>query len=535
MALKIQRGVSQSLYKYLPDSWVDFPVRDNGRQNYIAKVIRWNGDELDKVNKKRVIRIVNQRVKQFSDQIESLGSPSIQPAVGFGDGLNIDNCVVKVPKHDVDERGAVVALDPLAFFCPKCHKVHQYFDKADYDRHKGRCDNCHIEMKQIRLVYICKCGWSTSRQPIRCKYCGSTTDMHWSGNLNDYDFYCGKCHRKTPMLQKCKQCGTVLTPRPALDSSSYYPKSVDIIDIYDEKTEDFITNVDEGKYLAIAHWLGEIPHKTLSDMISKGTVFDKEAYDKSYQSAYENLKSVVGEEQAKVLATNIAQNAAGGDYQKVIIDAKVKLLPTTGDKYTQIAEQILEYISVQQMDDRVTIQDAANASQLLNTNAHPETFPDIVKKYGFSDVSAFGKIPFVTCAYGYTRRESEPKQGVQLHAFPEEKHGTKNVYAYPLTTEGVMFELDRVKILKWLEKNDFVELDPDLDLDDEQAVKLWFLNHIQADKITPFGTLNKVIDPETFYVYNLLHSISHVLIKSAAVKSGLSKDSLSEYIMPVMK
>ena len=35
---QMKRGKAQALYKYLPDSWIDFSVRGKDRKQYIAKV-----------------------------------------------------------------------------------------------------------------------------------------------------------------------------------------------------------------------------------------------------------------------------------------------------------------------------------------------------------------------------------------------------------------------------------------------------------------------------------------------------------------
>ena len=60
MKEQMRRGVSQSLYKYLPESWIDFTVRGSERNNYIAQVLRWNSEKLDGINKNRLLRVVNQ-------------------------------------------------------------------------------------------------------------------------------------------------------------------------------------------------------------------------------------------------------------------------------------------------------------------------------------------------------------------------------------------------------------------------------------------------------------------------------------------
>lgn len=42
---QMKRGKNQSLYKYLPETWIDFSVRGKERRQYIAKVLRWNSRE----------------------------------------------------------------------------------------------------------------------------------------------------------------------------------------------------------------------------------------------------------------------------------------------------------------------------------------------------------------------------------------------------------------------------------------------------------------------------------------------------------
>ena len=193
MSYKMSRGVSQSLYKYLPESWIDFAARGDERHNYIAKVKRWNSVQLENVNRKRLLRIVNKRIKQFSDSVEKDGSSNVKPTSGFGTGLSVENCRILEPKHNTDERGIVAQLDPVTFYCPKCNRVYQFNGKEGYDKLRGKCVKCKIELKQFRLVYYCKCGWSSSRQPVYCSTCGTNEHIRWSGEIGDYNFRCSKC------------------------------------------------------------------------------------------------------------------------------------------------------------------------------------------------------------------------------------------------------------------------------------------------------------------------------------------------------
>ena len=121
---QMKRGKTQSLYKYLPESWIDFSVRGKERKQYIAKVERWNSEKLVGINSKRLIRTVNQEVESFNKQ-GLYGNPLLPPTIGFGTELNENNCDVLTPKASDEERGIVASISPLTFYCPKCKKVYQ--------------------------------------------------------------------------------------------------------------------------------------------------------------------------------------------------------------------------------------------------------------------------------------------------------------------------------------------------------------------------------------------------------------------------
>lgn len=84
----MKRGVSQSLYKYLPESWIDFSVRGEERYNYIAHVTRWNSEKLDGINKRRLIRVVNQAIEAFGTAADE--GTIISNTAGYGNGLTLE-------------------------------------------------------------------------------------------------------------------------------------------------------------------------------------------------------------------------------------------------------------------------------------------------------------------------------------------------------------------------------------------------------------------------------------------------------------
>ena len=243
MSLKKQmkRGKNQSLYKYLPDEWIDFSVRGKERRQYIAKVIRWNSEKLDNINEKRLIRTVNESVRSFENQ--GSGYSHISPTIGFGAELTKDNCDVLTPKASNEERGIIAQISPLIFYCKICNKVYQFNREDEYQSHRY-CTNpgCnHAELAQFRQIYFCKCGYATDKHNPRCKEHGYQY-IKWYGN---YNFICTKCKRQIPMQVTCPVCGNMLRPKVALDPAQFLVFSLSLIDLINEELENFIVSSDD--------------------------------------------------------------------------------------------------------------------------------------------------------------------------------------------------------------------------------------------------------------------------------------------------
>lgn len=522
---QMKRGKTQALYKYLPESWIDFSIRGKERKQYIAKVVRWNSEKLVGVNTKRLIRIVNGTIQSFAKQGAN-GNPALPAISGFGSELSPVTCDVLTPKASEAERGIVANISPLTFYCKKCYKVYQFHSTDTYMRHH-KCNNCKIELTQLRQVYFCKCGYATDKHNARCSIHGNES-IRWDGQFN---FICTECNKKIPMQKTCPICNNRLGPKVALDPSQFFTYGLSLIDLIDENLEDFISDTDYGQYIVLAFWFGKISESELKKIIKDGITSDETEYQKIYTEFLNLFSSSFSEEQAKAAAKIAADQQCGNQYQAIISQIKGSLF-TSNLNVSKSAEMILEYNMVKNLEDVATLDKAIEVAKMLNTNAHPELFWEIASKFGIKNAQACDKIPFVSCSYGYTRVESEYKDGVQLHAFTEETSGRKNIYAVKMHTEGILIEFDQKRIIEWLIQNQFIADEDIPDTSSEQELKLWFINHIQSSIIHPFSNINEDESKETYYVYRLLHSISHLLIRAAADIGGLGKDSLSEYIFP---
>lgn len=523
---QMKRGKTQALYKYLPESWIDFSVRGKERKQYIAKVVRWNSEKLVGINIKRLIRIVNNAIQSFAQQGAN-GNPALPAITGFGAELTSQNCDVLSPKASEEERGIIANISPLTFYCKKCYKVFQFNSEDTYYKYH-KCNRCGVELTQLRQIYFCKCGYATDKHSAHCTIHGNKS-IKWDG---EYNFICTECNKKIPMQVTCLVCKNRLGPKVALDPSQFFTYSLSLIDLIDEKLEKFISDTEYGQYIVLAYWLNMISEDELNRIIKDGITTDEEEYQKIYQQCLNLFMSAFGDEtQASIAAKASADQQCGNQYHEMITSIKASLC-TSEENVSRLSEMILEYNMVKNLDEVATLDKAIEVAKVLNTNANPEAFWDIANQFGIINAQVCDKIPFVSCSYGYTRGESEYKEGVQLHAFKEETNGRKNIYAIKMNTEGVLFEFDRKKIIEWLLENEFIDQSNAPDANSEEELKMWFINFIKPELIHPFTNIDEEVSPGTYYVYRLLHSISHLLIRAAADIGGLGKDSLSEYIFP---
>lgn len=527
---EMNRSVTQALYKYLPEAWIDFYVKKT-RSMYTARVRNWNSELLTDINSARLVNKVKNNIVAFKESGGKLD--------GFGDenDIDIETYEVRTPKIGVNP-DVFAEISPLTFYCSECNKIFRIKESSDVKKYtipKSKC--CNKPLKQLSLIYSCHCGWTGPLEPIGC-------DKHGLKNVK-YDgkfrFVCADCNSYKEMYMQCPVCGTRLYPKPALDGSHFIPFSLSTIDLINMKEEKFLALEGEiGAKIIVGKWLGKVKNEDYNSFVNEG--IPKEDNDQKkmeYERMVKQFIEIMGlpEEQAKACAKMAVYKSSESIMNELetYFDTNVRLGDTN-----KCASNILEYYRILNGEDNeshiATLQDAKRISKELNTSSNYDQYENIAESFGIKDIRACANIPFIFCSYGYTRKSNDPKQykgKLALKAFPKESKIKKNIYAIKLNTEGILIEFDKKKILSWLVKNHFiVKSDLPVDMDDDNSLKEWFINNIKTDKIPIFNSITKEQYPETFHVYNLLHSISHSLIKEAGGMCGLDKNSISEYIFP---
>ena len=521
----MHRGLQQALYKYLPENWVDF-TQSGGSVTYAVHVDNWNSVQLMGINNKRLLRVINQQINEYKNQN---GEGSV---VGFPSVINEEFVDVLTPKVSDNIAAIQTSVKPWVFVCNKCGNVKQYYSYDEFKRKEfDRC-KCGEHLTQLRMIRVCKCGYADGVFVPKCKTPGhGTTYMKRKGS--GLDFVCQKCGQRASLPHYCPECKQEIKIKPALDSSNYIPFSLSLIDLLDKQKDVFLDSEKDGRgeQVVIAQYLRLITQDLYKSIIKNGKVTQADEFESALQAEAESLRAA-GLDEATINMVIDAKRRTNPGNQIFEALSKVSngITSVSSEGLKLIAEEILEYDELIDAKITLTLEKAEEDAELVNDGIRPD-YRAICEQLGFSNAQLCSAVPIVFSSYGYTRLE-RCGEGVKLHGFPQEM-AKRNVYATRLETEGVLFELDRAKVLNWLLENGFIcQNDMPTDMSDE-GIKMWFLDRIHPDLIMPFseidGNGNGAI---TKYVYTLLHSISHALINEASEICGLDKSSLSEYILP---
>ncbi len=165
---------------------------------------------------------------------------------------------------------------------------------------------------------------------------------------------------------------------------------------------------------------------------------------------------------------------------------------------------------------------------------------DLLDKLGVEDMGLIREFDLCRFSFGYSRMESTPilrdKRGmdmpVRLNLFPPVKHNDSMkypVYVVQQGNEALHVRLKETIVLRWLQSLNCPDM---FALNPGETIGAGILGCAQP--MGPF--LDKL--PETqspsvyFYLYTLLHTYSHLLMKHISEYSGLDPGSLGEYIFP---
>jgi len=192
------------------------------------------------------------------------------------------------------------------------------------------------------------------------------------------------------------------------------------------------------------------------------------------------------------------------------------------------------YVSFTRLDDDLAPENSEERE------ADQRKTRELLRDLGLTDMGLIREFELCRFSFGYSRMESGPvlrdkrnmDMPVRLNLFPPVRHNgvMKNpIYVVQQANEALYVRLDADRVLKWLGAQNCEDM---FTLQPGQRVGAGLL-----DCAYPMGSfLDRLPQNETpaayLYLYTLLHSYSHLVIKHISEYSGLDLGSLGEYIFP---
>ena len=414
---------------------------------------------------------------------------------------------------------------------------------------KWKCPTCGAILKQLQMVYACECGHA---EPVKIPYvAGGYRKMKYLPNENPYRMIAvtGSGERKAELAVSCPNCKARLVPDNAESTRNYKPFSLKVINIADKKNGDFFEKGLRAQKVLVAKWFNKLSQEKFEEIL------DNLALAFSNQNTNDAKRKEAEQAVQKLIDLNIVPEAARETAIENMLSETTKNILSV-EPYVNVCDQLftkqkkkdegeynrwiesvafklMQYNTLKYAPKVLTLEDSINKQLSMDFIDSEDDILELNRRMGISSMQVSCDIEIINCTYGYTRRVSDPvqaKKRLKLVAYNKYKDNSSLVYGTKLETEGVLFEIDRVKILHWLLKNEIITESQMPDTEDQDAVKEWFAENVHSDLVNIFSGVDEG-EKITKSVFGLLHSISHAFMKTAGEISGLEDTSLTVVII----
>jgi len=544
----MQRGITQVLFKYLPEATFRFDDRNIWCK--VNEVTLRNAKPLN-----QVLKVAVRSLLVHWGALESQGGtypdPLLKPTKYIcGEPLNVN-----------------FDLFPLVFKCKYCNRVYYYKDVKSLSKNPDlMCSTCRrpSSLVQLPYIFIHECGHIDSiylpkHPPNPAKKEEHPIKIDDRRSFRNSQWVCGKCG---PLgtnglgFRRCKVCGGGLMRGTVLqDSKVYYAHTVGLLDIGDE---DYVhwCHSDDATNVLLAGYCnteGYTPDLLLGRKDKEIAVFES-----TESSEEEFIRQTMKEEGfSDELIEAIIQSARIKKQQKQIERERpsewiVNTFPKEIIDAVKESSQISEFLFVRDHPKANTISvnsllaQAIEKDSILEKDLYQNTLRGM-DELGIKDLRITSDLPMVLAAVGYSRYSYEKtkivkgkKISARLRLFPRTRENKFPVYIAKKTTEALAFSLDPFRWSAWLLANNFIE-EPEEKFQTEQDVWAWLLKQMPAFLHKDHAYLN-MYPWETEYEtqnlccamsFGLLHSLSHALLRASSQYVGFDTDSLGEYLFPV--
>jgi len=386
-------------------------------------------------------------------------------------------------------------------------------------------------MEQFTFVEVHECGHLGELVPPRCvNSCRAPMGLFNTKSFNIGTWYwrCSRCGTRSeqPVTRWCPQCrsgrSSVIRVPQAL---AYYPQQLMLINPPTRATYASLAH-DQVHAAAVAQAIGVLP-AGLDGLQRAGGPAGGDAV-----AEVERLAAVLGWKPGDPLyETALADaraKAGGAPAWREEVD-KLGLDPERLDALGEECRQL----SLARGAAALTVEDLLAVAEGTPLEPVYRGYRPLSERYGLADVTLLRQLPVAYVVAGYSRVSSKAeirnRRGdivkARFRFFPAGRTGKFPMYGVRTETEGLLFRLDPLAVVRWLADSHVVD-DPVVSRDEDAQRWLFTVMEPVVDVFNaPENRISRA-------VLGLTHSFAHRAMKALAARCGLNVDSLAEFLFP---
>lgn len=510
---RLQRSPNQGLYRYMPD------------QPYSWATPRYRGGVIG----------ANPNATKDLDVAEEWLKPALARLIEPFANNGLPSSAAVRELVDKEQYRLVTPLDlraarfPNTFHCSRC----DYFRRVDATQDPGACPEHRIKLEQFNWVYAHTCGEimeiSPPVNPCPNGHRGRWRLTDWQQRGSRWVWRCMNCRLADPRsvaTMWCRSCGGgQMSLRRSNSQDLHYAQQITALNPPTRAEHANLASEHLPK-AAVAQALGLLePGK--AGLRKAGLIADTDAEDLIQQTA-----ARLGLAADDPMLGPLIEKARGTRDTAAPWLAQVDALGLDDDRLEAAGEECLQLALALDADpltlERLKATEPADRHPVIDQVAG-----QLSQSFGIASVTLLRKLPVASVVAGFTRMGktayAETKRGpkpVGFRLFPTLKETRIPMYGVRTETEGLLFQLDPLRIIQWLAGNDLIS-DPALTT--APAARQWMVQNL-----FPATSVFEPPDhPASRAVVTLVHSASHRMMKSLAARCGLNIDSLAEHLFPL--
>lgn len=522
MGRRMNRGKQQILLNYLPGKTFDFE-----KIGTIARIERIRGVPRTDLNTRLILRAVEEQARAWSEEHRPI----------FRDLDRVADRFVLV-----EPRGAEAAMFPLVFWCqnPRCGLI---VEPRDGVPSSETCSSCRAgRLVQLRFVRVHRCGALEPLSSQHCRKCNAqqrmALDTRGSERVSDFQWVCRSCGATTSVFAGRCSCNWQ-GGDPSLKNMSvevhragrtFYPHYTVLLNQPGRELSAFL-GISRWQAVAAAAFLGmpESRGRRLVDFAAGAsaaqagaplTLTEAERTRLRSQGSNEEMIAQFERMQAQLRASRSEAEAAGSP--EGMAATLVRRSGVPWEVWERAGQEMLEAV--------MPLQSGNVAELFIQEQEEDEDrrrARESARRLGLGSVTLATDFPITTATFGYSRVDYQP-DACRLNPFPAERdHGGRfPIFVDVVQADAILLRLDHNAVLQWMSTNGFVPRVPGGE-DPAVSARAYFVTLIDAVSLR-----QTIQSPEARLVFGLLHTLSHLAVRRAALLCGLEGTSLSEYVLP---